>query len=721
MAIKKLCPFKLWTLQNFPFIAEDFDALTNYELMCKIVGYLNDVIDVTNNQTTAINELLTWFDNLDVQDEVNNKLDEMAESGELQEIISQYINTRAVLCFDTINALKSSSNLVNGSYARTLGYYSINDGGGSLFKVRTILNTDDISEGKVIPINNSNLVAELILNNGTISVKQFGARGNGTTDDTSAIQNALNYYGNYYSEVIFNKNETYLVNNNLYVYANTHVDLHNCTLKAGQRVLILNESNSLRTGGYLASQNISFKNGTINGQGYGVLFGFIHTSKLEFRNILFKDCSLNSHILDLGGCKDVIIDTCDFTGSYTNSSLSSLYYNEIIQIDFANNTALPYWGTSSSYVFDDLPTINVSVNNCTFSKGNGNFYPNAIGCHGLYGTRYVDNISITNNTFTGFTFSCIRFPRIQNIIINNNIFNSPESVSHDGFTRNPILLYVYANDETKVLKNITISDNKFYTSRDREIESIIKISGHAEYMAQNIYINNNDVIGNGTDGVDFVSISYVTYTNIVANVAESVKNFVYKVYDLGCITINDNDLNNCRDLISSNQTSDIVKQLTLDNNNIVINGNSVNTSDFNVQLGLTADVTGSVPGNRLPISILNTAPLFSVNSSYALKFPEAIRGFKVNGAIAIKNNGSNAQTYVLTVRELTNSTTPYNELGKVYYRIEAGQTGSLQIPTLLFKEDRLLASITHELLFTIAINNGDLFVADGTKIIVEEI
>ena len=56
-----------------------------------------------------------------------------------------------------------------------------------------------------------------------------------------------------------------------------------------------------------------------------------------------------------------------------------------------------------------------------------------------------------------------------------------------------------------------------------------------------------------------------------------------------------------------------------------------------------------------------------------------------------------------------------------YYRIEAGQTGSLQIPTLLFKENRLLSSITHELLFTIAINNGDLFVADGTKIIVEEI
>lgn len=91
MAIEKLSPFRLWTLQNFPFIAEDFDALTNYELMCKIVEYLNNVIDITNEQTKAINELKTWFDNLDVQDEIDAKLDAMVEDGTLAEIINQEI------------------------------------------------------------------------------------------------------------------------------------------------------------------------------------------------------------------------------------------------------------------------------------------------------------------------------------------------------------------------------------------------------------------------------------------------------------------------------------------------------------------------------------------------------------------------------------------------------------------------------------------------------
>ena len=32
-----ITPFKRWTIQNFPFIEEDFDAITNYQLLCKIV------------------------------------------------------------------------------------------------------------------------------------------------------------------------------------------------------------------------------------------------------------------------------------------------------------------------------------------------------------------------------------------------------------------------------------------------------------------------------------------------------------------------------------------------------------------------------------------------------------------------------------------------------------------------------------------------------------
>lgn len=110
----KIPLFRRFVLQNFPFIEQDFDALTDYQLICKVVEYLNKVIEVTNKTTgqvelltTAFNQLKDYvdhyFDNLDVQAEIDNKLDEMAESGQLQALINNYlsyINTQMTERFD---------------------------------------------------------------------------------------------------------------------------------------------------------------------------------------------------------------------------------------------------------------------------------------------------------------------------------------------------------------------------------------------------------------------------------------------------------------------------------------------------------------------------------------------------------------------------------------------------------------------------------------------
>lgn len=96
--MNNLTPFKLCVLQNFPFIEADFDAVTNYQLLCKVVEYLNNVIDNNNKQNTNIaqleqnfitlyNYVKDYFDNLDVQEEINKKLDEMAADGSLSKLI----------------------------------------------------------------------------------------------------------------------------------------------------------------------------------------------------------------------------------------------------------------------------------------------------------------------------------------------------------------------------------------------------------------------------------------------------------------------------------------------------------------------------------------------------------------------------------------------------------------------------------------------------------
>lgn len=99
----KLTPFKMQVLQTFPFIDADFDAITNYELLCKVVDYLNKTIDNVDVLNVKVEEYINkfnelkkyvdnYFTNLDVQEEINNKLDQMAKNGQLTNLIENYVN-----------------------------------------------------------------------------------------------------------------------------------------------------------------------------------------------------------------------------------------------------------------------------------------------------------------------------------------------------------------------------------------------------------------------------------------------------------------------------------------------------------------------------------------------------------------------------------------------------------------------------------------------------
>lgn len=91
-------------------------GLTIEEQLLWFCSYLEkEVIPAVNNNGEAVEELQNlyielhdyvehYFDNLDVQEEINNKLDEMVESGQLQEIVEEYfseINEK----FENINYL----------------------------------------------------------------------------------------------------------------------------------------------------------------------------------------------------------------------------------------------------------------------------------------------------------------------------------------------------------------------------------------------------------------------------------------------------------------------------------------------------------------------------------------------------------------------------------------------------------------------------------------
>lgn len=118
---KPLRPFNLFMKNNFPFIENTFEALDTYGLLCEIVKYLNVVIENTNtteenvtalsNAFNQLNDYVShYFDNLDVQEEINNKLDEMTTTGVLQTMIDEYFtenNTRMYNIESSLHTLES--------------------------------------------------------------------------------------------------------------------------------------------------------------------------------------------------------------------------------------------------------------------------------------------------------------------------------------------------------------------------------------------------------------------------------------------------------------------------------------------------------------------------------------------------------------------------------------------------------------------------------------
>lgn len=207
--LKKIC----MTIGELP--TSYLETMTYYEMLIWFTNFLRDnIIPTLNNNAEAVKELQNlftelqnyvnnYFDNLDVQDEINNKLDQMLEDGVLEQIIEQFLQLTSLICYDNVNSMKDSPNLTNGSFAKTLGYYSTNDGGEGLYKIRTITSDDVIDEASIIKMNDNTLIAELIST--YITPEMCGAYGDNTHDDYSALQKCVNLAKNKEIPSIINK------------------------------------------------------------------------------------------------------------------------------------------------------------------------------------------------------------------------------------------------------------------------------------------------------------------------------------------------------------------------------------------------------------------------------------------------------------------------------------------------------------------------------------
>ena len=129
-----------------------------------------------------------------------------------KKVLAKHFKTLLVssLYFNSIEELKTSTSTIlkEGDIVKTLGYYTPGDGGGAMYKIT--YNPSAVEDGGLVHYlsYSDTLRAEMILEE-SVNVHQFGAVGDGKTDDSKAIQLAID---NTASKIIeFGNNKTYII------------------------------------------------------------------------------------------------------------------------------------------------------------------------------------------------------------------------------------------------------------------------------------------------------------------------------------------------------------------------------------------------------------------------------------------------------------------------------------------------------------------------------
>lgn len=147
---------------------------------------LNEIIEVVNEVKQEMEDFINTF-KYNIEQVVRNIMNEWKNNGFFDKIINTWTD-ESVKCYGTLQKLKSRTDLTLGNLVRTTGYWADNDGGQGIYLISSKGNYTD-NNGTVISLKN-NLVG-LLQNNGITTLNQWGAKGDGKTDDSNYINNAF--------------------------------------------------------------------------------------------------------------------------------------------------------------------------------------------------------------------------------------------------------------------------------------------------------------------------------------------------------------------------------------------------------------------------------------------------------------------------------------------------------------------------------------------------
>lgn len=476
---KKMCV----TIGNLP--SSFMESMTYYEALVWLYKYFEEtLLPAINTNSEAITELQNafellksyvdnYFENLDVQTEINNKLDEMAESGELENIIAQYIELQTTYTYNNVEEMQEATNLLNGSFVKTMGYYQYNDGGEAYYHVRNVTNEDVIDNMFIFALDDVSLVAELIVKNNKINIRQCGITGDPTEDITTKLTSILS------KEVdIYFPNGTYVVSAPLSLNSHKLIgeDVNNVIIKYDDTETHNELINSHNINNLLI-ENMCFDCGS-NTDITKTSINLYDTINLKIINCEFKN-GYGSH-LRLNGSDSILIDNCyfhDITG--TTGNMGNAIYCHPVKNMTVKNCKCDKIMEDFIYLDGDPsdPIIHVTIEN--------NY---------IYRTGYEN--SLTSSNGIGINGDCQKVI-IQNNIIKNNINGIKTSDRYDTYPSDISILSNVIDNNSQ--NGISISSYNTFVTGNRISNNTQ--DGIYSKNSDNIFINDNIVYNSNRNGM----------------------------------------------------------------------------------------------------------------------------------------------------------------------------------------------------------------------------
>ena len=589
-----LKPFKAWFQKTLPLVYDD--SLTYQELLYKLIAKINEVVESQNQTNENFDELYAlfiqlkeyvdnYFKNLDVQEEINNKLDEMAKDGTLDKIINEQIFGELN---DRIDKLEKSGGVV-------------------------------------------------------VSVKKWGAVGDGVTDDTTAFITCFNE---------ITENNILYIPHGIYVINGTHEFLLKCPIIGDNATFILVDSY------FRYNENCSVDGITFNYSDKTTAISFKSATpakKVVIRNCNFvylKQTPTNRNAVAVRVLSEISeIENIEIIGYE-----SGVIYSNVVGLDSKYNTINNIFGKNIETLVDvegytNAATAtgslkNFDISNIVLENTDDELagITKIVGCDCLLFT-FVDNFTIQNITSIRAKERAIYLNTCTNGTITNvyNYYSDNIKIAGQNNARNSYNIRVsniltnecYLGSIFDVYDANNIFISNFSSINNVETDSLIRVRG----KSREIFFDNGEIYGSYRGIISFEYNDSVINELVNINFNDIVMyNIINGNVDYGIVN-------------TVNSKPNWLYNLTFNNINVEPQKNYVNTSS-NISHFINISDVDTISVNNCVIKNVNS-------SANILKFTDCVRVYLNNcelyGYLRMGYNGLGSVTQSTNVRLIEQS------------------------------------------------------------------